>query len=478
MTILWSLAAGVAMTLVVVCGAVWLINRRDPASLLLCCQGVAAAIAAYLELRMMQATTTAQYGELLRWYHLPVFLAIISQILFVRYYLGTGRNWLLGTFIAARCVILIVDFTVDPNFNFSSITALHQVPLFGDQVTAIAAAVTRSGWQKFASAAFLLWVAFLTDAAIQRWRMADRESKRKTIAVIAGIAIPMGGTIVYSQLLAFGLLRVPLSNLPWFLGALILMAIELGRDFVVGRRALDQLAELQSQLARTERINTVGQLASAIIHELTQPLSASVLNAETALHFLKRTPPDTEELRAILDDIKHDGQRGTEVISRMRQFAGQHKITMQPLQIDEWAKDVISMVRPKAASDKITLSLLLPPDPPYVMGDRVHLSQVLLNLLMNSMHAVQSCPSNARKIVVEVQPGPEEVQISVRDSGTGISQDIAQKLFTPFVTTKPDGMGMGLTLSRTIVEAHGGKLWAEGMNKQDGAVFCFTLRRA
>jgi signal transduction histidine kinase len=426
----------------------------------------------------MHASTAAQYGQLVRWYHLPLFLAAASQVLFVHYYLGTGRVWLLWAVILARSVVLIVNFAVDPNFNFLSITALRHVSLFGDQVTTIGAAVTRTGWQQFALASLFLLMAYLIDATVRRWRMGGKESKRQALAIILGIAAPWLVTIIYTQLLVFGFVYAPVSNIPWFMGALLVMAIELGRDFVVSRRALDRLAELQSHLARAERVRTLGQLASALIHEVTQPLSASVLNAGTALRLTNCTPLDMQQLREVLEDIGRDGQRGTEVVNRMRQFVGQHVVEMQPLQVDDVVKEVISMVRPMAASDKVTLSLLMPPDLPCVLGDRVHLSQVLLNLLMNGMYAVQSRPSNARQVIVEARTENEDVKIAVRDSGPGISEDAAERLFTPFFTTKSDGMGMGLALSRTIIEAHGGRLWLDRMNEQDGTVFCFTLHRA
>jgi len=426
----------------------------------------------------MHASTPAEYGKLIRWYHIPVFLAITAQMLFVHYYLGSSRVWLLWGPILARAVVVAVNFVVEPNLNFSSITALRHMTLLGDQVIAVGAAVPRPGWQWFAMAGTYAMTAYFIDAAVRRWRGGGQDSKRKSLAIILGIAVPMSVTLAYNQLVMLGVLHVPLSNLPWFVGALLVMAIELGRDFVVSRRALDRLAELQSQLAQAERINALGQLGSTLIHEMTQPLAATVLNAETAQRMLNHSPLDIDGLRAVLADISHDGRRGRQVINRMRQFVGQHAVAMQPLQFDDLANEVISMVRPKAASDKVTLSLQMPPDLPRVMGDRVHLSQVLLNLLMNGIQAAQSCPSNARQVVVEAYPDRGNVQIAVRDSGAGISEDIAEKLFTPFFTTKSEGMGMGLALSRTIIEAHGGHLWLERMDKQDGAVFCFTLHCA
>jgi signal transduction histidine kinase len=399
------------------------------------------------------------------------------QVLFIHHYLGTGSDWLLRAVIITRSVVLIVDFSVDPNFNFSSITALRQISLFGEQVTIIWTAAIRVGWQLFSLASLFLLMAYVIDAAARRWRVADRESKRKAFAIIFGIAVPLSSAFVFAGLMVVGAIRAPVSDLPWFVGALLLTAFEVGRNFVICRRAVDQLAELQSQLARTERVSIAGQLASTLAHELAQPLSANLLNASTALMHLQLETPNMDELRAVVRDIDRDSQRGAEVVTRMRQFLKLRAIAMEPLRVEDVVKDVVSMVRPEAASNRITLSLLMPPDLPRVLGDRVHLSQVLLNLLMNSIQAVQSRPENARRIAVEAQVAHGGVQIEVRDSGPGISEDVAAKLFTPFFTTKSEGMGIGLALSKTIIEAHGGHLWFERMSNRDGAMFCFTLQR-
>jgi signal transduction histidine kinase len=444
---------------------------------MLCGLGLAAAAAAYIELRLMHASTPAEYGELFRWYHVPIFLVIVSQTLFIRDYLGTGSAWLFWAVILTRCVVLIVDFSVDPNFNFLSITALNQISLFGEQVTVIQSAVIRIGWQLFSLASLFLLMAYAIDAAVRRWRVADRESKRKASAIVLSIAIPMLSAFVYAGLLLVRSNRAPVTDLPWFLCTLLLTVIEVGRNFVIGRRAMDQVAELQSQLARTERVSIAGQLASALAHELVQPLSANVLNASTALMYLQLETPNMEELRAVLRDIDRETQRGAEVINRMRQFIKLRTIVMEPLRIEDVVNDVVSMAHLDAITNKVTLSLLMPPDLPRVLGDRVHLCQVLINLLMNSIHAVQSRPFDARRVVVEARVAHGGVQIEVRDSGPGISEDVAAKLFTPFFTTKSDGMGIGLALSKTIIEAHGGHMWFERMNNHDGAMFCFTLQR-
>src|SRR4030095_873952 len=285
---------------------------------------------------------------------------------------------------------------------------------------------------------------------------------------------------VYAHLVLFGVLRAPLSNLPWFLGALLVMAYELGRDVIVKRRAQLELTELREQLARAERVSVLGQLASALAHELIQPLTATAANVGAAQMELEEEKPNIEELRAILNDIDRDDQRAVDIITHMRQFSKQRAIEMQPLGVEDLVQDVISLIHSEAINKHAVVSLMMQPGLPRVLGDRVHLSQVLLNLLVNSIHALESRPMDERGIVIEARADDAngEVELTVRDSGFGIPDNLADDVFTPFFTTKSNGMGMGLALSRTIIEAHGGRLWTDRMTGQDGAVFRFTLKRA
>jgi signal transduction histidine kinase len=479
-TLLWSFSATVAMTLAVLCAAVWLIERQDHASLMLCILGVATAASAYAELGMMHSATPVEYGEWLRWYHLPVFLALIAQMLFVRYYLGTGREWLMWAVIVARVAVLVVNFSVHPNFNFANIISLRTVPLLGEQISQIATAVPRGEWQWFAVASLVLLMAYLIDASVRRWLTGGGDSRRKAHAVGLAVAAPLLCTFAYTQLLVFGVIQGPLSNLPWFLGALVMMAYETGREFILSRRARFELAELRDQLSQVERVSVLGQLASGLAHELAQPLSAIAFNVGAGRRQLNGENPDLQELRSILDDIGTDDRRAADIIERMGQLFKQRAIEMRPLRVEDVVQDAFALVRSDATTRQVAISVLMQPEMPRVLGDRVHLSQVLLNLLTNGIHAVQSRPPAARRVVVEAATNgaKSEVEIVVRDSGPGIPDTIVHEIFEPFFSTKREGMGIGLALSRTIIEAHGGHLWVDHTTPKEGAIFRFTLQRA
>ncbi len=478
--ILWSAGSALAMALAVLCGLMWVMDRRDAGSLMLCLLGAATALAAYTELGFLKSTTPQAYGAWLRWYHLPVYVALVAQVLFVHHYLETGTAWLKWTAIAIRSFMVIANFLIFPNYNFVSIESLRSLSVLGDEISMIASAVPRTGMQAISVVSLVLLEIYVIDASIRGWRKGDKERRRKATAVGLAIGLPMLCTFIYTQLLVFGLIRGPISNLPWFLGSLLIMGYVSGRDFVFSRRARLEVAELRSQLAQIERINLLGRLASALSHELSQPMSAMSLNLGAALKQLRQAPPDTAEIAAILHDVDADNDRAIDIINRIRQLFKQRAIELHSIRVEDAMKNAVSLADAEAKAKNVALLLRIPPGLPPVSGDSIHLSQVLLNLLMNGIQAVQSRPPGQRQIVVEARAdlAKGEVEVCVQDSGPGVPGTIVHRIFDPLFTTKPEGMGMGLALSHTIIEAHGGRLWVDKGAEQEGAAFRFTLRAA
>jgi PAS domain S-box-containing protein len=250
------------------------------------------------------------------------------------------------------------------------------------------------------------------------------------------------------------------------------------RDITEWRQAQQETERLQHEIAHVGRISMMGQLASALAHELNQPLGAILRNAEAAELFMKSETPDLEEIRAILADIRADDQRAGNVIDRMRALLKGHDLDTRMLDVAELVDSVADLTRSDAATRQVKLEVEVPVDLPPVRGDRVHLQQVLLNLILNGMDALNDAGLEDRRVMVCARvDGAQTVEIAVSDTGHGIAAGKLGNVFDPFFTTKPDGMGMGLPISRTIIEAHGGRLWAEN-NDGAGATFRFTLNTA
>jgi signal transduction histidine kinase len=477
-TTLWSMQAAAALTVAVLYGVVWTIDRRNLANLTLCLVAVAMAVAARDEVGMMHAATAAEYGEWARLIYLPVFFALIGLVLFVQLFLGTGRHWLLWTIVGTRVAVVVGNFLTYPTLAWREIVSLRYVPFLDGQVAVAGPIVVRSwNWLSFVSCALI--VVFVADAALRAWRQGGAEGRRKALVVAGGVGLPLIFTIVYAEAVLIGALPLPLLVTPAFLITILVMAVELSRGFILNRQTRQEIEDLRSELARAGRVTALGQLASALAHELSQPLSAILRNAEAAELYLNGPAPDLDELRAIVADIRKDDQRAGDVIEQMRSLIKRRTLQMHPLALNEVVEDVISLVHSDALARHVALDYVMTPGLPLVSGDRVHLSQVLLNLIINGMDATQTSPAYNKRVVIEARPREEgRIEVAVTDSGPGLPPGVIDKVFDPFYTTKSGGLGMGLPISRTIIEAHGGRLWAERAPEGSGLTFRFTLAQA
>jgi len=236
-----------------------------------------------------------------------------------------------------------------------------------------------------------------------------------------------------------------------------------------------RLAQDQVNLARMNRIVLMGEMAASIAHEVNQPLTGILANAGTGLRYLGRDVPDLEEARRCLELIVRDGRRAADVILRVRTLAKRTPPSASRIDVNETILDVIALAKRELESKNVELGTELARSLPELTADRVQLQQVLLNLILNATEALSESNGGPRELtVVSGATGADAVFVEVRDSGPGFAAASADCLFASFYTTKPEGMGMGLSISRSIVEAHGGRLTAEP-NEPRGAVFRFTL---
>jgi signal transduction histidine kinase len=235
------------------------------------------------------------------------------------------------------------------------------------------------------------------------------------------------------------------------------------------------LKRTEAELGRVARVTTMGELTASIAHEVNQPLAAVVTNANAALRWLAIEPPDFDEARSALRNIVRDGNRAGDVISRIRAILKKDEPLAQLLDVNGLIREIVALVRPEVDRRRVSLGLELAGNLPFVTGDRVRLQQVLLNLVINALDALGSVTDRERAIRIRSQaPDSRAVIVAIEDTGIGIDPGRESHLFEAFYTTKPEGLGMGLSISRSIIEAHGGRLSAKP-NATHGATFEFSL---
>jgi PAS domain S-box-containing protein len=250
------------------------------------------------------------------------------------------------------------------------------------------------------------------------------------------------------------------------------------RDISERKRAeasLQRYHEVQMELAHANRVATMGQMSASIAHEVKQPITAAITNAHVALRWLDAEPPVLEKVRQALGRVVKNGDRADDVIDRIRAFIKKAPPAKDSLEVNETIREVTALTRSEAEKNGISMQTQLAEGLPLIPGDRVQLQQVILNLIINAVEAMSGLGEGSRELVISTAKAkPDGVLVAVRDSGAGLTPTNLERVFDAFYTTKPSGLGMGLSICRSIIEAHGGRLWATA-SEPHGATFMFTL---
>jgi PAS domain S-box-containing protein len=257
-------------------------------------------------------------------------------------------------------------------------------------------------------------------------------------------------------------------------GALIGFA-KVTRDLTESRRAEEALQAAHADLARVVTASTLGALTASIAHEVNQPLAAIVNNANASRRILANPEPDLEEVQQAVTDIAEAGTRAAEIISHIRSLLKKSAPEKSPLDINQVIREVLALVTGVLEKQHISLRTELRPELPPVLGDRVQLQQVLMNLIMNGIEAMNVILDRPRVLLIRSEARESGLEVAVKDSGTGLDPQHLERIFDTFFTTKASGMGMGLSISRSIIEAHSGRLWASRDPATQGAIFHFSL---
>jgi two-component system, LuxR family, sensor kinase FixL len=594
--ILFAMTSSACLTLAFIYGFVWSRQPQEWANLLFALAAIGAAATSLSDLAMLEAGSAAQFSAVVRWSHLANWLMLLPLAGFVFLYFRAGRISLLWTVCGLRTVSLFLNFLTGENLNYRHIISLSRVSFFGESVSTVGAGVPNP-WMAVGQVSLWALVIFVLDASVTVWRRGQRR-----------LALMVGGSIVFflllgagqAALIVWGRLQWPPTTGLFYLGIVVAMAYELGREALraakmerdlrarerelvlaaaaanlgfcswefasneivasdqwrdlfgfskseplyfdiilqrlhpedreVTRQLLMQLnqeghyqgefrvllpegevrwiasqgrveynrqhhparlrgvslditrskqADAEAQVHRNEvahllRVASLGELSAALAHELNQPLAAILSNANAALLFLAHDHYDLEEFRNILRDIVTADERASQIIVRVRGLLKKAAFHPEKLEANDLIKEVLKFMIHDLAAHRIRVSTKLTADLPSICGDRVQLQQVLMNLILNASDAMSLQADDARILTLRSGLADDNcVQISVSDAGGGIAPGSEEKIFEQYHTTKPEGLGLGLSLSRSIMLAHRGRLWAE--NQASGATFHLTI---
>jgi PAS domain S-box-containing protein len=257
--------------------------------------------------------------------------------------------------------------------------------------------------------------------------------------------------------------------------AFVLDLTERKRAEAEARDSERRYREVQGELGRANRLATMGQLTASIAHEVKQPIASSLMDAQAGLEWLDRPTPDLDEVRGALGGIINAGKRANDVIDRIRDLVKKAPPRRDRLDINGAIREVIELTHGEAVKEGVSVEMQLSEDLPLIEGDRVQLQQVMLNLIINAMQAMSATNDGPRQLFICTgKTDSGDLLVAVRDSGPGLAPEALDNIFQPFLTTKPDGLGLGLSICRSIIERHGGRLWSTA-NVPRGAIFQFTL---
>ena len=479
--VLWPMMAGASLALALIHLSIWLRRRERREHLLFVFAALAASALGVYELAGMRTAEPEHFGLLLRHAHVPLAVLLVSLVWMVRLRFNAGRLWLAWLITAVRVLSLVPNFLTGVNLNFLAVTAMQRIDLPGDALVYAPLGVANP-WAIPGQISNALIVLFVLDVGRTVWRRGEPRGERKRAAWVCGatalfLLLSAGNALLVSR----GVLHIPMIVNPAFVVVLLVISYELATEVVRGAESARQFAlaearheretgQQRDQLAHLARVASLGEMSASLAHELNQPLTAILSNAQAALRLLQQGGND-DEVRAALVDIVQDDRRASEVIQRLRAMLRKEQPKLLPLDLDVLVQEVARLYRSDLLNRRIALELALAPDLPPVRGDRVQLQQVLLNLLINAADAMVH--AERRAISIATGHGTDDtVRVTFCDTGPGIPPGESERVFEPFVSTKSDGLGLGLAVCRTIVHAHGGRIWAENA---PGGGACFRV---
>jgi signal transduction histidine kinase len=424
---------------------------------------VSAGVLAFVELRQAFVEDIESYVVMSRVTHIVLLVLLMSLVTFVHTYLSAGPRWLIWTIGLFWSAAVIQSFVLPYGVVHAEITALTKESTFwGEQFTVATGPVNPGKY--VADLAVVLILIFLGLAG---WQAGQRGQTNRALLVSgSGLAFVLV-SVILSNLGDLGLAQIPFIAAPTFLIVVAVLTYMILHDAFRANAAALEVAQLR-------RVLTLGEMVGGLAHEINQPLAAILSNAQAARRFLASESVDLEEIGEIVEDIIADDKRASEIVKGLRTMLRRDTAGNSSADLAAATRAAIALVRGECHAHSVSLDVELDPALGFVRANEIEIEQVFVNLLLNGIRAAAAVPRNQRDVRVRCDARDGIAYCTVADSGPGIREDVRKSLFEPFVSTSGDGLGLGLSVCKRIVERAGGRIWAEdGAGR--GASFTFTL---
>ena len=470
LTIIWSMLASASVMLGLFHLLFWIKNRTATVYLLSSLMAFSAGVSAILELAMMFTQNLDSYRILVRWGNVSIFMILIPMVWFVYIYFNTARRWLAITITLLWSAGLVVNFISPHSLTFIDITEVRQHVTFWGEYFFIPVG-RESPWKYLADITSLLILIYVVDASYHLWQQG---MKQRTVIIGGGIVVFILAAGIHTPLVDAGLVKTPYMVTFSFLAIVISMSYQLASDAIQARFYEKELQHTRQNLDRLVRANMLGEYTTMLAHELNQPLTAILSNAQAARRYLDSGISQVKIIDEILEDIVRDDKRASDIIHRLRRMLRKDPVVHEPFDLNAAIMEVIKILSREMKVKGIRLVTNFSRNLPLIRAGQIEIQQVVLNLLTNAIKALESETIADQRITLTTTKLENEVSVYVADSGLGIPEQIRETIFDSYIGDNNDGLGLGLAISRRIIETYGGHISAED-RESGGSVFSFSL---
>jgi len=470
LTIAWSMCAAACLMLALMHILLWLKYSQNRVYLLSSLMAFAACASALLELGLLSTQSIETYRVLIRWENTIIFMILVPMIWFVQVYFHATRRWLAVTITLLWCLGIMINWASPYSLTFSSIDELRRLPAFwGEQFTVPYG--TENPWKALADTASLLILVYVADATVRSWCLMKQ---REALIIGGGILLFIISAGIHTPLVDAGIVHTPYMVSFAFLAIVATMSYQLASEAMRAQYVQRELQQTRRQLDQLARLNLLGECTTVIAHELNQPLTAILSNAQAARKHLAGNSASPEVIGEILDDIVRDDKRASDIIQRMRAMMQNNEIVREWFDLNEAIRETAQMLAGEFRTNNISLSQSYDPAVPEVYAGRIEIQQVILNLLVNAVRAMKDKRGKDRSVSICTRVSNHEVEVDIEDNANGLPDDADEILFNTIYHKSTDGLGMGLTICRRIVETYGGRIRARNADT-GGTVVSFSL---